>query len=90
MNKTTNKKKKKCKKPMHYLSEIITKKKIFFLFQVHRLTWFIDKQTKKNLFYTIFYFPRKSFDSCSSFKRSSETYLASNSCFFRSNNARSI
>ena len=38
----------------------------------------------------IFYFPSRSFDSCSSFNKSSDTYFASNSCFFRSNKARSI
>ncbi len=91
MNKTNNKKKNECKKPMHDLSEIITKKtSLDFCFKsLFRRT---DKrENDRNLFYTkYFYFPSKSLDSCSSFKRSSDTYLASNSCFFRSNNARSI
>ena len=39
---------------------------------------------------TKFYFPSSSFASCSSLIRSSETYFANNSCFLRSNNARSI
>ena len=75
--------------------------RIFLLLRIDKQTDKWKKKEKKKFFSCFFlvlfyirfffvYFPNKSFDSCSSFNRSSETYLANNSCFLRSNIARSI